>query len=96
MRHPINQRWIILTNFHYNLSDDPTCFSNEQARLYDNTYLGRPLDMGFAGEMIIFENRWYRSGVIGRRDYWKLGFTEVEWDPQGAFCIIKPSVLAQI
>ena len=94
MRHPINNRWILLANHQYNLSDDPTRFADENVRLYNNIYQGRPVDMGFAGEIISHEGRWYRSGVLGKGDHWKLGFTEIEWDPEGAFHIVKPSVLA--
>jgi len=94
MRHPLNGRWIILTNYYYNLSDDPTRFADGVAQTYDLTYQNRQVDIGFAGEIIFYNRRWYRSGVIGKPNYWKLGFTEIEWDLQGAFHITQPSVLA--
>jgi hypothetical protein len=50
--------------------------------------------MGFACEMVEMNGKWYRSGVFGKRDYWKLGFTEISWEKDGAFRIVKPSVLA--
>jgi hypothetical protein len=54
---------------------------------------GKIIDMGFACEIVQYNNKWYRSGTMGRRDHWKLGFTEVEWDEDGAFRIIQPSVI---
>ena len=52
------------------------------------------MDWGFAGEMVQHDGRWYRSGTIGRRDYWRLGFTEVEWAEDGEFRIVRPSACA--
>lgn len=95
MRHPLNQRWIMLANYHYCFSDNPTAFSQGEMRRYYNTCGGREVDIGFAGEMICHQGRWYRSGVIGPRDYWKLGFTEVQWDAQAAYRISTPSVLSE-
>ena len=94
MRHPLHGRWIIMANHHYNISDDPTSFPDDQACVYNETYEGHTVDAGFAGEMINVQGRWYRSGVIGPRDYWQLGFTEVAWDMEGAFHIVKPSIMA--
>jgi hypothetical protein len=28
---------------------------------------------------------------MGKRDYWRLGFTEIEWVKDGAFRVVKPS-----
>jgi glycosyl hydrolase family 43 len=94
MRHPLNGKWVLLGNWHYVLSDDPTQFAKEDAHLYDLTWEGQVADIGFAGEMVEHDGRWYRSGVLGPRDHWKLGFTEVEWTPDGAFRIVRPSVLS--
>ena len=38
--------------------------------------------------------KWYRSGCFGARDRWKLSFTEIEWVPDGAFHIVRPSVFS--
>ena len=93
MRHPLSQRWIMLANYHYVQSDDPTIFPQADVRLYDGTYQGRKTHTGFAGEMIFHQDHWYRSGVIGKRDYWELGFTEIAWDLDSAYRIVKPSVM---
>ncbi len=94
MLHPLTGQWIMLGNYQYALSDDPTRFTPDAVRPYDLDYQGKPIDIGFAGEMLCHEGRWYRSGVIGRRDYWKLGFTEVEWNRDGAFRVAQPSVMS--
>jgi hypothetical protein len=84
----------MLANEYYILSDDPTTFATADARLYDLTYQGRQVSLGFAGEMIQYAGQWYRSGVLGPDDHWSLGFTAIEWDETGAFKIARPSVLA--
>ena len=94
MKHPENGKWIMLANFHYVLSDDPTDFKNSEVFLYNKEYKGTTVDIGFAGEIIKHGNIWYRSGCFGPRDYWKLGFTEIEWVSDGAFCIRKPSAIS--
>ncbi len=94
MRHPLNGRWIMLGNGHYILSDDPARFDPMDARAYDTRCGGRPVRIGFAGEMLHVNARWYRSGVLGRRDHFRLGFTEIEWDADAAFRIVRPSILA--
>jgi len=53
------------------------------------------MDMGFTCEMLNLDGWWYRSGVFGTRDYWKLGFTEVQWDNEDAFSIVNPSILSR-
>jgi hypothetical protein len=58
--------------------------------LHDINFMGKITDIGFAGRMIQHEGKWYRSGVFGKRDYWKLGFTEIEWVENGAFKIAVP------
>jgi hypothetical protein len=95
IRHPVSGKWIMLGNWQYIISDDPTDFRNSPVRVYDTEYNGRRVDMGFAGEMIELEGKWYRSGTFGKRDYWRLGFTQVEWVADGAFRIFTPSILAQ-
>lgn len=95
MRHPLVDKWIMLGNYQYALSDDPTNFAVDAVRRYDLAWNGKQTDIGFAGEMLCFDGRWYRSGVIGERDYWKLGFTEVEWVAGEAFHIRKPSSMVR-
>lgn len=94
MRHPRNGRWILLLNWQFILSDDPCRFDGGSAEVYDFTHEGEIVDCGFANETIALGDRWYRSGSIGQRDYWKLGFTEIAWDDHGAFRIVRPSALA--
>lgn len=91
MRHPLSRQWIMLTNWLYVTSDNPEQFNGANAKEYDRHYKDGYVDIGFAGEMLQHNSRWYRSGVLGKRDYWRLGFTEVEWVKGGAFKIIKPS-----
>ena len=93
MKHPLNGKWIVLANFQYALSEDPTSFLGSELHLYDREYQGKPVEIGFAGEMIEWQHKWYRSGVIGRRDYWKLGFTEIEWMPDSGFRVVAPSIM---
>ncbi len=94
MNHPVTQQWIMLGNWHYAVSDDPTDFLKSDAHLYDVNFHGAASDLGFAGEIIQSDGKWYRSGVIGPVDRWKLALTEIEWVPDGAFRIVKPSVLS--
>jgi hypothetical protein len=96
MRHPVSGRWIMLGNWQYILSDDPEHFAMEDAQVYDLFYEGRVVDIGYAGEMLEQGGKWYRTGVMGERDYWKLGFTEIAWVRGGAFRIVKPSVMAVV
>lgn len=91
MRHPLSGRWIMMGNWQYILSDNPGQFKAEDAQMYDLDFEGQITDMGFTGEMIQHEGRWYRSGTVGERDYWRLTFTEVEWVKDGAFKIVRPS-----
>jgi hypothetical protein len=94
MKHPLTQEWVMLGNWHYVVSDDPTSFLKSEPRLYNIYAHGRSADLGFAGEIIQWQGRWYRSGVMGPLDNWKLGFTEIEWVPDGAFKVVTPSVLS--
>jgi hypothetical protein len=93
MRQPRSGQWIMLANWQYAVSDDPTDFTRSQVHHYDGTHGGRLVDMGFACEIVQAQGRWYRSGTFGQTDHWKLGFTEVEWQPQDAFVITKPSIM---
>lgn len=93
MRHPIDGGWILLANWHYIRSDDPTDFGSGPACLYDNTCNGRAVDMGYACEVVEHDGSWYRSGTFGPCDYWRLGFTRIEWVPGGAFRVLEPSAL---
>lgn len=93
MRHPLSGKWILMGNWQYALSDDPLNFKNSEVRYYNTEYNGKVVDMGFACEIVNHNNKWYRSGVFGDRDYWRLGFTEIEWIKEGAFKIVKPSII---
>jgi hypothetical protein len=94
MKHPVTGQWVIMGNWQYAVSDNPVDFFRSEVRLFDRNFRGKPVDMGFACEMVNLNGKWYRSGVFGKRDYWKLGFTEVSWDKDGAFTVVNPSVLA--
>jgi hypothetical protein len=96
MRHPLSHRWIVLGNWHYVLSDDPTNFLAGKPQLYDIDFSGTKVDMGFACRILQWQGKWYRSGVMGRLDYWQLGFTEITWTPEGAFRVAKPSRMVKI
>jgi hypothetical protein len=90
LRHPLAQRWIMMGNWHYVLSDDPLDFMRGEVRHYDNRFQGKRVDLGFACEIVQHEGRWYRSATVGDLDYWKLGLTEIEWVKDGAFRIVAP------
>lgn len=91
MKHPITGKWIMLGNWQYAISDDPVDFRNSEVRYYDNTLDGKVIDLGFACEIVNHNEKWYRSGTFGKNDYWKLGFTEIKWEKEGAFSIVQPS-----
>ncbi len=95
MRHPLNRKWILMANWQWVCSDNPTAFPGSEAQVYDCSYQGRAVDMGFACETVEHDGRWYRSGTLGPGDHWKLGFTEIAWVDDGAFRVIKPSVLTE-
>jgi hypothetical protein len=94
MKHPLTGKWILMGNWHYVISDNPLNFTECEVRYFDTDYNGEVIDMGFACEILNHEGKWYRSGVFGDTDYWKLGFTEIEWTVSGAFNIVKPGILA--
>ena len=95
MRHPLDGDWIILANWQYVRSSDPHTFLRSEAQPYP--CLADGVDIGLAGEMIEWQGRWYRSGFFGgSNNATKLGFTEVEWVPGGAFRVVRPSVMAGI
>ncbi len=94
MQHPKTKQWVMMGNWHYLISDDPTDFLKNEAQLYNLEFQGKTVDLGFAGEIIEAGGKWYRSGVIGPVDRWRLAFTEIEWIPNGIFRIVKPSVLS--
>jgi beta-xylosidase len=91
MRHPLTGKWIVLTNKQYAVSDSPLTFINSEVKTYDLNYKGKKVDIGFAGEMVEHNGKWYRSGVFGKDNYMRLGFTEIEWVKEGAFKIVQPS-----
>ena len=84
----------MLGNWQYILSDNPLWFDGSNAQEYDRLYQGIPMDMGYACGIIQYNGKWYRSGTMGKRDWWRLGFTEIEWIKNGAFRIVKPSKIA--
>jgi sucrose-6-phosphate hydrolase SacC (GH32 family) len=94
IRHPLNNHWLLLGNWQYALSDNPTDFTKSTVHRYfaahpeQKEFLG---DLGFAGEIIEWDGKWYRSGVLGVVDYWVLGFHEIVWEADGAFLIRTPS-----
>lgn len=94
MKHPLNGKWLMLANWHYLISDNPLDFSGSSARTYDRDWQGASIDLGFACETICFNGRWFRSGVFGKQDHWKLGFTEITWSPDAAFSVAQKSILA--
>ena len=94
MKHPLNGRWIMLGNLQYFIADDPTNFQGGKASTYFPDHNQTHARLGTVGEIIEWQGRWYRSGMYGKRDYWKLGFTEIRWVPDGAFEIVAPSVMA--
>ncbi|MHB0859446.1 MAG: family 43 glycosylhydrolase [Anaerolineae bacterium] len=96
LKHPLNGKWIILGNWHYALSDDPLNFLESHVHRYfegEANYSKRISQLGFACEVIQWEGKWYRSGVLGVMDYWVLGFHEIEWDYDGAFHVTEPSIV---
>jgi hypothetical protein len=93
LRRPTDGRWLLLANWHCIESADPADFTRSPAVPYDTTFQGVPRDTGFACETLEHEGRWYRSGVFGPRDHWRLGFTEIEWGGAAGFRIVRPSVL---
>ena len=92
---PVKSQTIRAGNWHYVLSDDPTNFLDGKPQLYDIDFLGTKADMGFACEILQWQSKWYRSGVMGKIDNWQLGFTEIAWTPEGAFRIVKPSKMVE-
>ena len=92
MRHPKTGKWILMGNWQYCISDDPTDFWKSEVRYFDNTFNGKIIDLGFACEIIKYGDKWYRSGTFGTRDYWRLGLTEIEWEENGAFKVVRPSI----
>lgn len=89
-RHPISNKWIIMANYHYALSDNPLSFLQYSPREYDTLYNGKTVSMGFAGEILEHQGKVYRSGVTGKPNYTRLCFTEIEWVDYGAFRVKKP------
>lgn len=94
MKHPLNGKWIMLGNWQYLDSDNPFTFDSSSGGIYNIDFEGKITDLGFAGEMVFHNGKWYRSGVFGKRDHWKLGFTEIEWSADGAFTIVRPSIMS--
>jgi beta-xylosidase len=89
LKHPLNNQWILIGNWHYALSNDPANFLNSTVKRFNHNNT-----LGFAGEIIEWNGKWYRSGVMGIVDYWVLGFHEIEWDAEDAFFIKEPSMVS--
>jgi hypothetical protein len=53
-----------------------------------------PQEAGNLPKEIEIKGKCYRSEFIGPPNYTKLCFTEIEWEKDGAFRIIKPSIQA--
>jgi len=86
---PISKQWIMMGNWHYALSDNPTDFTQSEVRQYvDGDMQNWSPTLGFAGEIIEWQGKWYRSGVVGEIDHWKLGFKEIVWEKDGAFRVV--------
>jgi len=99
LKHPLNNKWIMLGNVHWVMSDNPLNFKDcEVHEYFEDDSNGRDImkRMGFAAEIIEFNGKWYRSGVMGMIDHWTLGFHEIEWEQNGAFHIIQPSLLSWV
>jgi hypothetical protein len=94
LKHPLTGRWVIMGNWQYAISDDTADFHSRDIREFNRKLNGKIVDMGFACEILNLNGNWYRSGVFGNRDYWKLGFTQIHWVEDAAFYIIKPSILS--
>ena len=94
MRHPLDGAWILMANWQYVRSSDPHTFLRGDVRPYDCISGDNPVNIGLAGEMIEWQGKWYRSGFFGKSNHNRLGFTEIEWAPGGAFQVITPSILA--
>jgi len=94
MKHPLTGKWIMMANVQYVVSDDPTNFRDSKVVTYFTPHTSTPSAIGTVGETIEWQGKWYRSGMYGKRDYWKLGFTEIKWAEAGAFEVLTPSVMA--
>jgi hypothetical protein len=93
MKHPVTGKWILMGNWQYIISDNPVNYMDSEVHYYNNELNGKAVDMGFACEIVNYNGNWYRSGVFGEIDHWKLGFSQIAWDENGAFNIVKPSII---
>ncbi len=93
MKHPLTGQWIMLANNHYATSSDPLTFLKSEVKEYNRSFNGMDVEIGIAGEMVQHNGKWYRSGFVGKRGCQRLIFTEIEWDEEGAFNIVKPSII---
>jgi len=91
IRQPRSGRWLLIGNWHYVQSDNPGEFTGGEVCHLQPESGGA--DMGFACEIVEQDGKWYRSGVFGEPDHWRLGFTQIQWQAQGAFEVMQPSVL---
>ena len=99
LKHPLNDRWILLANWQYTISDNPLDFTHSEVHEYfDNQPDHRTLirKLGFASETIEWDGKWYRSAVMGVTNHWVLGFHEIEWELDGAFKVVRDSVVKWI
>jgi sucrose-6-phosphate hydrolase SacC (GH32 family) len=94
MRHPVDREWILMANWQYVRSHDPHTFLRGDVRTYEDVTGAHAVQIGVAGELIVWEGTWYRSGFFGGNHSYRLGFSEIEWQKGGAFQVVTPSCLA--
>ena len=91
LRHPRTGKYILLLNWDYAVSDSPLQFAETQPLPFPSGLDYPPgavagsgegweaVGVGFAREVIEFEDKKYFSGVFGKDGEMKLGFTRFEW-----------------
>lgn len=94
MRHPLDQDWIMMANWQYVKSQDAHSFLSSEVQPYECVSASKKINIGLAGEIISWQGKWFRSGYFGgNNNATKLGFTEIEWIPGGAFSVTTPSII---
>ncbi len=84
LKHPVSGKYILLLNWDYSISDDPLRFDSLtripfKAGLVKTEYTYESVGVGFAREVINYNEQNYFSGVFGPDGYFKLGFTPFRW-----------------
>lgn len=84
LRHPNSDRYLMLLNWDYSISDDPSRFDSLKPIPFScgfekkgSEYEG--VGLGFAREIINHNGRNYMSGVLGRFGQFVIGFTAFSW-----------------